>query len=334
MKTLVTGSTGFLGSAIVRELLKDERPVKVLVRKDADSSNIEGLDIEVAIGDLRNPESLKNALKGCKVLYHCAAFYSLWSRDKRFMFDINVGGTRNILHIAQELDISKVVYTSTVGCIGLNPDSSPSNEETPMDPSILCNDYKLSKFQAEQVALDFSKNGLPVVIVNPSTPVGPRDIKPTPTGKLIQDFLNRKMPAYLDTGLNLIHVDDCARGHLLAELKGKVGERYILGNQNMSLKEILDALGKITGLPAPTVKMPYFIAYAAGWACEAISRLTQKPPTVPIDGVKMAKYHMYFDASKAVRELGIPQRPVEKALEEAVHWMRDNNMVKAEKSSS
>ncbi len=333
MKTLVTGSTGFLGSAIVRELLKDNRSVRVLVRKGADLSNIEGLDIEVSFGDLRDPESLRSALKGCLTLYHCAAFYSLWSQDKQLMFDINVGGTRNVLQAAQESNISKVIYTSTVGCIGLNPDSTPSNEDTPLNPSILCNDYKLSKFQAEQVALDFSKNGLPVVIVNPSTPVGPRDIKPTPTGKLIQDFLNRKMPAFLDTGLNLIHVDDCARGHLLAEKKGKVGERYILGNENMSLKEILDALGKISGLPAPTVKMPYFIAYTAGWFCEVVSRLTQTPPAVPLDGVKMAKYHMYFDASKAVRELGLPQRPVELALKEAVHWMRENNMVKTNQRS-
>lgn len=325
MTTLLTGATGFLGSAIARELLKDGRPLKLLIRKNTDTRNIDDLDCELAYGDLRDQDSLKSALVGCKTLYHTAAYYSLWSRDKKIIYDINVQGTRNILESALEADVEKVVYTSTVGCIGLAEDGSPSNEDYSMNPATLCNDYKLSKYQAEQVALELFGKGLPVVIVNPSTPVGPRDIKPTPTGKIILDFMNRKMPAYIDTGLNLIDVADCARGHILAEKKGRLGQRYILGNKNMSLKEILMALEVLTGLKAPRIKMPYWVAYSAGLACEWMSdAITHQPPAVPLAGVKMAKYFMYFDASKAIRELGLPQNPVENALRQAVHWFTKN----------
>jgi len=325
MTTLVTGATGFLGSALARELLKDGRTLKLLVRKNSDTRNIDDLDCEVAYGDLQDRDSLKSALTGCQTLYHTAAYYSLWSRDKKLIYDINVQGTRNILESALEMGIKKVVYTSTVGCIGLSEDGSPANENQPMNPATLCNDYKLSKYEAEQVAHELFGRGLPVVIVNPSTPVGPRDIKPTPTGKIILDFLNRKMPAYIDTGLNLIDVADCARGHILAEEKGRLGERYILGNKNMSLKEILLALETLTGLKAPRIKMPYWVAYAAGLACEwASDNITHQPPSVPLAGVKMAKYFMYFDPSKAIRELGLPQNPVENALGQAVHWFKEN----------
>ena len=325
MTPLVTGATGFLGSALARELLKDGRTLKLLVRKNSDTRNIDDLDCEVAYGDLQDRDSLKSALTGCQTLYHTAAYYSLWSRDKKLIYDINVQGTRNILESALEMGIEKVVYTSTVGCIGLSEDSSPANEDQPMNTASLCNDYKLSKYEAEQVAHELFGRGLPVVIVNPSTPVGPRDIKPTPTGKIILDFLNRKMPAYIDTGLNLIDVADCARGHILAEEKGRLGERYILGNKNMSLKEILLALETLTGLKAPRIKMPYWVAYAAGLACEwASDNITHQPPSVPLAGVKMAKYFMYFDPSKAIRELGLPQNPVENALGQAVRWFKEN----------
>jgi len=325
MTTLVTGATGFLGSALARELLKDGRTLKLLVRKNSDTRNIDDLDCEVAYGDLQDRDSLKSALTGCQTLYHTAAYYSLWNRDKKLIYDINVQGTRNILESALEMGIEKVVYTSTVGCIGLSEDGSPANENQPMNTATLCNDYKLSKYEAEQVAHELFGRGLPVVIVNPSTPVGPRDIKPTPTGKIILDFLNRKMPAYIDTGLNLIDVADCARGHILAEEKGRLGERYILGNKNMSLKEILLALETLTGLKAPRIKMPYWVAYAAGLACEwASDNITHQPPSVPLAGVKMAKYFMYFDPSKAIRELGLPQNPVENALGQAVHWFKEN----------
>jgi dihydroflavonol-4-reductase len=331
MKTLVTGATGFLGSAIVRELQKDGREVKVLVRAGADMGNIDGLGLELAYGDLRDEDSLKKALEGCDVLYHTAAYYSLWDKNKRLIYDINVEGTRNILQAALDLGLAKTVYTSTVGCIGLLENGKSANEETPFNPATLCNDYKRSKYQAEKVALEFSHKGLPLVVVNPSTPIGPRDIKPTPTGKIILDFLNRKMPAYIDTGLNLIDVGDCARGHLLAEEKGVSGARYILGNRNMSLREILLALEKITGLKAPAVKMPYWVAFLAGWVCESVSdHITGTPPAVPLAGVRMAKYFMYFDSSKAVRELGLPQNPIEKALEDAVCWYRDSSRVSPE----
>ena len=326
MKTLLTGSTGFLGSAILRKLLEDGREVKVLIREKSDTTNIDGVDVEIAYGDLRDSDSLQSALSGCDVLYHTAAYYSLWNQDKQIIYDINVEGTRKILQAAQLKNIEKVVYTSTVGCVGLNKDTTPSNEDTPFDLNTLSNDYKQSKYQAEQVVLEFARNGLPVVIVNPSTPVGPRDIKPTPTGKIILDFLNRKMPAYLETGLNLIDVDDCARGHILAEQKGIPGERYILGNQNMSLFDILITLEKITGLKAPRIKMPFWVALSAGWACEMISNnLTGKPPAVPLAGVKMAKYFMYFDSSKAIQKLGLPQNPTENALRQSVDWFKNNN---------
>jgi dihydroflavonol-4-reductase len=217
------------------------------------------------------------------------------------------------------------VYTSTVGCVGLCPDGSPANEDTPLDPATLSNDYKRSKRQAENLALEFFRKGLPVVVVNPTAPIGPGDIKPTPTGRIVVDFLNRKMPAYLDTGLNIIHVRDCARGHVLAEKKGRAGERYILGNENLSLREILNILERITGLKAPTVRMPYWVAYAAGWACElAADWITGTEPAVPLAGVKMAKHKMYFDPSKAVRELGLPRTAPETALREAVDWFRAN----------
>ncbi|MBT3514976.1 MAG: NAD-dependent epimerase/dehydratase family protein [Nitrospina sp.] len=321
MKTLVTGSTGFLGSAILRELLDDGREVKVLVRKGTDTANIDGLDLEIAHGDLRDSASLQSALCDCNVLYHTAAYYSLWDRDQQLIYDINVEGTRKILQASKDKGLEKIVYTSTVGCIGLNDDTSPATENTLFDKNTLSNDYKRSKYQAEQVVLEYARSGLPIVIVNPSTPVGPRDIKPTPTGKIILDFLNRKMPAYLDTGLNLIDVKDCARGHILAEHKGIPGERYILGNQNMSLLEILITLEKITGLKAPSIKMPFWVALGAGWVCELISNhLTGKPPAVPLAGVKMAKYFMYFDSSKAIKKLGLPQKPVEHALRQSVDW--------------
>ena len=326
MKTLVTGSTGFLGSSVLRELINDGREVKALIRKGTSKKNITGLDVEIAYGDLRDIESIRSALNGCDILYHVAAYYSLWDRNKQLSHEINVKGTRNILRAAKEKDLKKIVYTSTVGCIGLNEDTTPATENTFFNKNTLSNDYKKSKYQAEQVALEFARGGLPVVIVNPSTPVGPRDIKPTPTGKIILDFLNREMPAYIDTGLNLIDVKDCARGHILAELKGIPGDRYILGNQNMTLLEILITLEKITGLKAPRIKMPFWVALSAGWACEMVANhLTGKPPSIPLAGVKMAKYFMYFDSSKAVNKLGLAQNPVENALRKSVDWFKENN---------
>ncbi|MBI5185121.1 MAG: NAD-dependent epimerase/dehydratase family protein [Nitrospinae bacterium] len=328
MKAFVTGSTGFIGSHLVRELLNDGHEARVLVRKGSNLSNIEGLGLETAFGDLRDYQGLLEALRGCEILYHAAAHYSFWDRDKKLIYGINVDGTRNILRAAGECGLKRIVYTSTVGCIGIPEDGTPGNEDTPLKPQDASNPYKHSKYLAELEAINFAADGLPVVIVNPSAPVGAMDIKPTPTGKVIVDFLNRKMPAYLDTGLNLIDVKDCARGHILAAEKGRTGERYILGNQNMALREILEALEEITGLPAPKFKIPYPIALAAGYVSHFVSDyITHSPPAVPLPGVRMAKRKMFFDSSKAVRELGLPQNPVKEALKEAVEWYKGNGYV-------
>jgi len=322
MKTFVTGATGFIGASIVRELLRDGREVKVLVRSSSNLSNLKGLDIEMWKGDLLDPSSLRQGLKGCDVLYHAAADYRLWTRDSSEMFRINVGGTAAMLEAALENNISRVVYTSSVGTLGNSGDGMPGSEETKVSLADMVGPYKKSKFLAEREAEKFVARGLPLVIVNPSTPVGPWDIKPTPTGKIIVDFLKRRMPAYLDTGLNLIAVDECARGHILAEQKGSTGSKYILGNSNLSLCEIFKMLQDITGLPAPKVRLPYAPVLVAAWLNEGLSRITGREPLIPLAGVRMAAHHMYFDSGKAVRELGLPQTPVTDALARAVEWFR------------
>lgn len=329
MKCLVTGATGFIGSNLVKALISNGFSVRALTRENSNSSNLKNLDIEIHHGDLLDYKSLERALKGCAFLFHVAAHYSFWDVSKDLIYKINVDGTRNILKAALKTGIKKTVYTSTVGCIGIPKNNSPGNEDTPVDQSTLSNSYKYSKYLAEKVALKFFKNGLPIVIVSPSTPVGPGDIKPTPTGKIIVDFLNRKIPAFIDTGLNLIDVRDCALGHILALKKGKIGERYILGNQNLSFHKILLLLEQITGLKAPRLKIPYSAALIAAYINEFISDyITKTPPKIPLAGVKMAKYFMYFDASKAVKELGLPQNPIKKALEDAVAWYRENGYVR------
>lgn len=329
MKCLVTGATGFIGSNLVRALIKNGFSVRALTRENSNSSNLKNLDIEIHHGDLLDYKSLENALKGCAFLFHAAAHYSFWDVSKDLIYKINVDGTRNILKAALKTGIKKTVYTSTVGCIGIPKNNSSGNEDTPIDQSTLSNSYKHSKYLAEKEALRFFENGLPIVIVNPSTPVGPGDVKPTPTGKIIVDFLNRKIPAFIDTGLNLIDVRDCALGHILALKKGKPGERYILGNQNLSFRKILLLLEEITGIKAPGLKIPYSVALIAAYINEMISDyITKTPPKIPLGGVKMAKYFMYFDASKAVKELGLPQNPIKKALEDAVAWYRENGYVR------
>jgi dihydroflavonol-4-reductase len=322
MKTFVTGATGFIGASIVRELLRDGREVKVLVRSSSNLSNLKGLDIEMWKGDLLDPSSLRQGLKGCDVLYHAAADYRLWTRDPSEMFRINVGGTTAVLEAALENNILRVVYTSSVGTLGNSGDGMPGSEETEVSLADMVGPYKKSKFLAEREAEKFVARGLPLVIVNPSTPVGPWDIKPTPTGKIIVDFLKRRMPAYLDTGLNLIAVEECARGHILAEQKGSTGSKYILGNSNLSLCDIFKMLQDITGLPAPKVRLPYAPVLVAAWLNEGLSRITGREPLIPLAGVRMAAHHMYFDSGKAVRELGLPQTPVTDALARAVEWFR------------
>lgn len=324
MKTLVTGATGFIGASIVRELLMDGREVRVLVRPTSNLANLKGLDVEIWRGDLLDSPSLRRGLIGCDVLYHAAADYRLWVRNPDEMFRTNVGGTKALLEAALEIGISRVVYTSSVGTLGNPGYDRPGNEETRVELSDMVGPYKKSKFLAEREAEKFIARGLPLVIVHPSTPVGPWDIKPTPTGKIIVDFLKRKMPAYLDTGLNLIAVEECARGHILAELKGCSGRRYILGNANLSLCDIFIMLQEITGIPAPKVRLPYFPVLVAAWLNDGVSRITGREPLIPLAGVQMASHHMYFDSGRAVRELGLPQTPVKEALERAVGWFRTN----------
>ena len=324
MKTFVTGATGFIGASIVRGLLKDGREVRALVRAGSDTSNLAGLDIELWKGDLLDRDSLRQGLKGCDALYHAAADYRLWTRDPRQMYRINVEGTTAVLEAALENGLSRVVYTSSVGTLGNPGDGTPGAEDTPVTLADMVGHYKKSKFLAEREAERFVARGLHLVIVNPSTPVGPLDIKPTPTGKIIVDFLRRKMPAFLDTGLNIIAVEDCARGHILAEQKGRVGEKYILGNTNLTLRDIFALLEGITGLAAPRVRLPYTPILLAAYINEGIARITGKEPLIPLAGVQMAAKYMFFDSTKAVRELGLPQTPVKDALQRAVEWFRDN----------
>ena len=324
MKTFVTGATGFIGASIVRELLRDGREVRVLVRANSNLSNLKGLDVELWKGDLLDVPTLNSGLKGCDVLYHAAADYRLWTRDPDEMYRTNVGGTKAVLEAALENGVSRVVYTSSVGTLGNSGNGLPGNEGTPVSLADMVGPYKKSKFLAEREAESFIARGLSLVIVNPSTPVGPGDIKPTPTGKIIVDFLKRKMPAYLDTGLNLIAVEDCARGHILAELKGGTGCKYILGNANISLCDIFVMLQEITGMAAPRVRLPYAPVLMAAWINEGLSRITGREPLIPLAGVQMAAHHMYFDSGRAVRELGLAQTPVKKSLEQAVEWFRMN----------
>jgi len=328
MKVFVTGATGFIGASLARELLRDGYEVRALARPESDRRNLRGLDLEICEGDLRDRDSLEKGLKGCEILFHAAADYRLWTRNPDVMYEINVGGTRNILEAALNHGLSRIVYTSSVGALGNPGDGQPGDEVIPVTLADMVGHYKKSKFLAEREAESFLKRGLPLVIVNPSTPVGELDIKPTPTGRIIVDFLNRRMPAYLDTGLNIIDVEDCARGHILAARLGRIGEKYILGNENLTLRRIFDMLEEITGLAAPRVRLPYTPILIAAYVNEAISRCTGKEPLIPLAGVQMAKKFMYFDPSKAVRELGLPQRPVVESLAKAVAWFRDNGYVK------
>jgi len=326
-KTLVTGGTGFVGRAVVQELLDRGREVRVLAR-NPEHPALQGLDVEVALGDLKDPESLQKALAGCERVFHVAADYRLWVPDPQEMYAVNVEGTRHLLTAAAAAGVERVVYTSTVGALGNPGDGTPGNEETPVGLGEMVGHYKRSKFLAEQVALDFAQKGLPVVVVNPSTPVGPWDSRPTPTGQMLVDFLKGRMPAYLETGLNLVHVRDVARGHLLAAEKGRVGEKYILGHENLSLSRIFQMLGEIGNLPAPRVKLPYGPVLALAYVNEFWSKyLSRGTPRLTVTAVRMAKKYMYFDNTKAVTHLGLPQTPVRQALEEAVEWFREHGYV-------
>ena len=324
MKTLVTGATGFLGSHVARALAGRGEEVRVLVRPTSNLRVLDGLAAERATGDLRDRASLDRAMEGVQYVYHVAADYRLWARNPREIYESNVTGTQNLLGAARTAGVEKFVYTSTVATIAVPREGQLPNEETQSSVGEMIGHYKRSKFEAEQSARRAAEEGLPVVIVNPTTPVGPGDWKPTPTGKIIVDFLNGRMPGYVDTGLNFVPVEDCARGHLLAAERGRVGERYILGGRNLTLKQMLDILSSISGRPAPKWKFPHVLAYAAGYVDTAVSWVRGREPQIPLDGVRMARHKMFVDASKAERELGFVSGPIEAALERAVAWYETN----------
>lgn len=325
MKVLVTGATGFIGAAVARALVSAGTDVRVLVRPNSDLRNLQGIQVEQVHGDLRDRDSLRRALIGCRQLYHVAAHYALWAKDPTVFYDINVTGTRVLLEAAREVGTERIVYTSTIGAIGLPPNGGVGTEQTPVSLSQMAGHYKRSKYLAEQEVLTLARAGLPVVIVNPSAPVGAGDIKPTPTGQMIVDFMKRRMWAYIETGMNLIDVDDVAIGHLRAMERGRIGERYILGHRNLTLREIFTILSRLTGIPAPHLKLPWQailpLAYVNRWFADYISH---QAPRIPLEGVRMAKYHMHYDCSKAVRELGLPQTSAEVALKKAVTWFDEN----------
>ena len=323
MKALVTGATGFIGAAVTRTLLEAGVEVRVLVRPASNLKNLEGLKVESVLGDLQDPPSLRQALSGCRQLYHVAAHYALWDQDSSVFYRVNVEGTRHLLQTAAEIGIERMVYTSTIGAIGLPEGGGLGAEDTPLAPSQLAGDYKRSKYLAEQEVLKLANSGIPVTIVNPTAPVGERDVKPTPTGQIIVDFMLGRMWAYIETGMNLIDVEDVAIGHLRAMERGRIGERYILGHRNLTFHKICDMLSQITGVKAPRVKLPWRavlpLAYCNKWIADY---LTHQPPRVPLEGVRMAKYRMHYDCSKALTDLDLPQTPVEVSLEKAVKWFR------------
>jgi dihydroflavonol-4-reductase len=327
MKVLVTGATGFVGGAVARALVNSGIDVRVLARAGADLQNIQRLTVERVEGDLRDQASLRKALIGCRQLYHVAAHYALWAKDPAIFYDVNVTGTKNLLEAAREVGTERIVYCSTIGAIGLPPGGGLGTEETPVSLEQMAGHYKRSKYLAEQEVLKLAKAGLPVVIVNPSAPVGAGDVKPTPTGQVIVDFMKGRMPAYIETGMNIVDVDDVAAGHLLAMQKGRIGQRYILGNKNLMLREVFEILSRLTGVKAPTIKLPRLAIIPLAYLNQWIANLTGQPPRIPLEGVKMAKYKMHYDCSKAIRELGIPHTPPEVALEKAVRWFRDHGYV-------
>jgi dihydroflavonol-4-reductase len=328
MTTLVTGAAGFLGSHVARQLVARGDDVRVLVRASSSNRAISDLPLEYVTGDLRDAASLERAMNGVQRVFHVAADYRLWAKHPQDIYDSNVGGTKNLLAAAKHAGVGQLIYTSTVATIAVDRPELP-NEFTEANLEEMIGHYKRSKWMAEQEVLNAAKEGLPVMVAMPTTPVGPWDWKPTPTGKIILDFLNGKMPGYVETGLNFVGVEECAAGHLLVSEKGKIGERYLLGAENLTLKELLDTLAKITGLPAPGMKIPHGVALGVAYVESAFSRLIGKEPGIPVEGVKIARHKMFVDASRARRELGFQPGPVAAALERAVRWYQANGYVRA-----
>ena len=319
---LVTGGTGFVGANVARELLATGATVRVLARPRADRRALQGLRVEIADGDLLNPGSVRRALDGVQTVYHVAADYRLWTPEPAALYRTNVDGTRVVLEAAGEAGVSRVVHTSSVAALGVRADGEPATEDTPVTLGDMVGHYERSKFLAEQLALDFARRGLPVVVVNPTAPLGPWDVKPTPTGQMILDFMKGRMKGTVETGLNVVHVRDVARGHLLAAERGKPGERYILGHQNLRLTELFEMLAELTGRPAPRLRVPYAVAWLAAACCEGLASVTRRPPAVTLTAVRMARKRMYFSPARAVRELGLPQTDVREALADAIAWFR------------
>jgi dihydroflavonol-4-reductase len=329
MTTLVTGASGFVGSHVARLLAERGEPVRVLLRPTSRTHVLEGIACERVIGDLRRPEDLETVLRGVRRVFHVAADYRLWSRDPADIYCNNVEGTRNLLSAARHAGVERFVYTSTVATVAVPTEGGGlPDESTRASLEQMIGHYKRSKFIAEREVMAAAEDGMPVVIVNPTTPVGPGDWKPTPTGKIVVDFLNGRMPAYVDTGLNVVAVEDVAAGHLLAAERGKPGERYILGGRNMTLQEILAELAWITGRAAPRVRIPHAVAMAAACVDTAISRLLRREPHIPLEGVRMARHKMFVDSSKAERELGFQAGPIAAALERAVRWYEGHGYVR------
>lgn len=326
MTILVTGATGFVGSAVVRQLLRERHSVAVLARPSANRANLDGLDVSIHEGDLTDPHSLLQALKNCDQLFHIAADYRLWTKNPRELYEHNVEGTRNIMQAALETGIEKIVYTSSVATLGVFADGTVSDEDTPVTLADMIGHYKRSKFLAERVVDDLVReSGLPAVIVNPSTPVGPRDIKPTPTGRVIYDASRQKIPAFVDTGLNIAHVDDVANGHLLAFKHGAIGRRYILGGEDMSLENILGCVAKYCGHKPPSIRLSRQIVYPIAWISQLWAHLINGPePRATVDGLKMSRKKMFFSSDRAINELGYQYRPAEQAIHEAIDWFRSN----------
>ncbi len=324
MTTLVTGATGFVGSAVARRLLEAGHEVRVLVRPGSDRRNLEGLEVQAVTGDLRDPATLARALRGCRYLFHVAADYRLWCRNPQELYQSNVEGTRALMLAALEAGIERIVHTSSVAVLSLPGDGSPADEESEAELGEMVGHYKRSKFLAEQVVRELVRQqGLPAVIVNPSTPIGPRDIKPTPTGRIIVDAARGRIPAYVDTGLNLAHVDDVAAGHLLAFERGEIGRRYILGGENLSLREILELVARLAGRRPPRLRLPHAAVLPVAWISEAWAWLSNGPePRATIDGLRMARKWMYFSSERAGRELGYRSRPAEEAVRDALDWFR------------
>jgi len=328
MLAFVTGATGFVGSHVACVLAEQGADLRLLIRVSSDPRNIEDLKAERVIGDLREPALLEKAMSGCDVVFHVAADYRLWVRDPELMYRANVEGTSAILSAAKKNGVRRVVYTSSVATMGFTSNGHPADENSPVSLDNMIGPYKRSKFMAEQVALEAGRGGMDVVVVNPTTPVGERDIKPTPTGRIVLDFLKRKFPAYVETGLNLVDATECARGHIQALEKGRSGERYILGGENLTLKQILDRLAAITSLPSPTVKLPYIFALAAGVVDEMVNgRVLGREPRATIDTVRMGRKMMFVSSAKAERELGWRTVPVDGALRRSVEWFRANGYV-------